>query len=206
MGAVRDATISAFNEFIMTQRGVNGTAEVWLQRFNTAIQADGFKPERWDDLAAVPLLTHETYQPRENTPLYDAIGWMLHFAGNNFAQRPEHERPEKVVMVIQTDGEENSSREYTARQVFDSITMQRERYGWQFTFLGADQDAWMVSGTLGIARASTMSYSSTPQGTSDVMTMASSSVAAYRAGTKSSVDYADTDIRTDKKRKPKPGQ
>lgn len=158
MGVVRDATISAFNEFIGSQVREPGTAEVWFQRFNTEYRKSGFQPERFGDLLSVPPLSHANYRPTAMTPLYDAVGHMIEAAGRDFARRPEAERPGKVIVVVQTDGEENSSSEYTAVRVRGMIEHQREKYGWHFMFLGADQDAWVTGQALGIARQATLAY------------------------------------------------
>lgn len=182
MEVVRDATISAFNEFIASQRGEPGTAEVWLQRFNTEYRSTGFQPDRFADLAAVPPLSHENYRPTAMTPLYDAVGHMIEAAGRDFAARPESERPAKVVVVVQTDGEENSSSEYTAARVRGMIEHQRVKYGWLFMFLGADQDAWVTGTAMGIPAASALSYANDPAGVGEAFQEVSFMVKACRAG------------------------
>lgn len=198
MESVRDATISAFNEFMQDQRKVKGSAELWLLRFNTCVALND--PKQWGDLGQVPDLSRDTYRPACNTPLYDAVGNLIDLAGKNFGARAEHEQPEKVVCVIQTDGEENSSREYTADRVKSMIGHQRSTYGWQFMFLGAAQDAWMAGQMIGIAAAQTLSYDQDPQSAKAAFVYTSNSVAGYRsAGT--AMAYDDTDIR--EKRAPK---
>jgi len=198
MEVVRDATISAFNEFIQDQRKVAGTAEVWLLRFNTMYQeaAGHFEhPSYFADLGGVMLLTRENYVPRANTPLYDAVGTMIDVVGQAFAKRADHERPEKVVMLIQTDGEENSSREYTSHRVREMIERQQKDYGWKFMFLGAAQEAWAAGMAMGIHRSSTVSYSHTGQGTGQAMVMASAATSSYRSGESDATSFAENDIR-----------
>jgi len=194
MEVVRDATISAFNEFIQDQRKVAGTAEVWLLRFNT-LYNHLERPSYFADLGGVMLLTRENYVPRANTPLYDAVGTMVDAVGKEFAGRPDHERPEKVVMLIQTDGEENSSREYTSHQVREMIERQQKDYNWKFVFLGAAQEAWVAGQMMGIHRSSTIAYDHTGQGTGQVMMMASAAASSYRSGESDTMSFIETDIR-----------
>jgi hypothetical protein len=195
MGVVRDVTISAFNEFIVSQRREPGTAEVWLQRFNTEYRKSGFQPERFGDLGSVVPLSHANYRPTAMTPLYDAVGHMIEAAGREFAGRSEAERPAKVIVVVQTDGEENSSSEYTAARVREMIGHQREKYGWHFMFLGADQDAWVTGESLGIARQATLAYANNEQGVQDALNLVALTVSELRKGELDQARFNVLDIR-----------
>ena len=100
----------------------------------------------------VPELDIETYRPQDTTPLYDAIGQTL------MAARQEAPAEFKKLCVILTDGMENSSKEYTRKQIF-ALIKTCEREGWRFVYLGADHDVWAAGEDLGIAVESRVAFS-----------------------------------------------
>lgn len=89
--------------------------------------------------------------PRGNTALLDAVGAEIIRTGEDLAALPEDQRPGRVLFVVVTDGEENSSREFTLERVQELIATQRERFEWQFQFLGAEESAWQAD-QLGMKR------------------------------------------------------
>lgn len=78
--------------------------------------------------------------PRGGTALYDAVGRTIVEQGEKLAALPEDERPDKVLCVIQTDGYENSSQEYNGPALQQLITEQKDKYNWDFNFVGAGED------------------------------------------------------------------
>jgi len=98
-------------------------------------------------------------EPRGGTSLYDAIGISFTGFGAALAALPDHARPSNVLVTIVTDGEENSSREYTAAHVKQLIEHQRDAYDWDISFLGANQDAIIEAGKIGIAAKDAIDYS-----------------------------------------------
>ena len=92
------------------------------------------------------------------TALNDAICIAIDTVGHAFADMEEAERPEHVLCVIITDGMENASHEYTAKAVNDRIEHQKNKYGWQFEFLAADQDAFATGESLGIDHDGCMNF------------------------------------------------
>jgi hypothetical protein len=96
--------------------------------------------------------------PRGSTALYDAIGFKVDQFGLALASMAPEYRPSKVIFAIVTDGFENASREHTADSVKRRITHQTEKYGWDFTYLGANQDAVLVAQTMGIAAGSALTW------------------------------------------------
>lgn len=99
-----------------------------------------------------------TLVPRGMTALLDAVGRAINEAGCRLAAIPEDQRPGLVVFVIVTDGQENSSHEFTRAQIKEMIERQQSVYAWQFTFLGANQDAFAEAGSLGISPAAAANY------------------------------------------------
>lgn len=185
MASVRDAAISAYNEFIQSQKAVPGDAKITLVQFDTVYQFlyQGL------DLPAVPALTHETYRPSGGTALLDAIGRTIIETGHTLEKMPEHERPSKVIVVIQTDGEENSSREFGKDKIKEMIEHQENKYSWEFVFLGADKNAIMTAQTYGIKASNAMAYGNTVVGMAAMGQTLSAKVMRSRVG----LDSAWTD-------------
>ena len=96
--------------------------------------------------------------------------------GQDLAALPEEERPGRVILVVVTDGQENSSHEYTVEQVRSMLTVQREQYGWEVRFLGADDASWQGQ-ALGVG---TTRYANTAAGNRAVFASMSGSMTAYR--------------------------
>ncbi|MBA3884070.1 MAG: VWA domain-containing protein [Chthoniobacterales bacterium] len=107
--------------------------------------------------AALPL-NDETYEPRNNTALLDAIGQTIDELGKSLAALPEKDRPGQVIVAILTDGLENASRRYAWTDVADRIKQQTAGYKWTFLFLGANQDAIATAAQLNIAAGNSASY------------------------------------------------
>jgi hypothetical protein len=159
MQRIRDATIAGFNEFVAGQRLAQGKATLLLAQFDHEYQVDYDKP-----VADVPDLNADTYVPRGNTALLDAIGRTINELGASLSAMREADRPSKVVVVIITDGEENASREFERDKICEMVTHQREVYQWEFIFLGANLDAFSEGPKLGILAAASMQYSADPLG------------------------------------------
>lgn len=103
-------------------------------------------------------------KPRGGTPLLDSTARSINELGTRLAAMPESERPSKVIVVIQTDGEENSSYKYTLETLKALITQQRNVYNWDFMFLGADIDAYSDAAGMGFSTASVANYGSNLKG------------------------------------------
>lgn len=156
MLVVKAATISSYNEYVRNLRADknNAGSRFALTRFNTARTAT----EGPVDLGVAPLLTDASYQPASMTDLYDAIGKTI--------MRLDAEAPSgPVIVVILTDGEENSSKEYT-REAIQKLITEREATGrWTFVYLGANQNAWQVGQSIGVKGGNAMTYAGTALGT-----------------------------------------
>jgi hypothetical protein len=181
MESVRDATIAGFNKFIEEQAKLPG-ARFSMSQFDTDSIDDLYLDA---DPGTVKPLTHATYQPRAGTPLYDAV------AKGIIAL--ESRKPKgKVIFAIVTDGEENSSREYNQRAVFDMVTAKRAE-GWQFVFMGAAMDAYGVGASLGVAAASTYGYAGTGASMDGAFANLSNSSSMFRSGQIADVAMPDVD-------------
>lgn len=98
-------------------------------------------------------------EPRGGTALLDAIGSAVTNLGSRLRGTVENKRPDKVLVVVITDGYENSSHVWNVDQVKNLITQQREKYNWEFIFLGATEDAVDTATSYGFAHDSSMNYS-----------------------------------------------
>lgn len=162
METIKQDTIGGYNRFLEGQRAVPGHCTLTLVQFDTQgidTVCDA------QPVAAAPLLNNENYHPRGGTPLYDAIAHTIGVTGRFLKDKPEAERPAKVICVIITDGEENSSRKHNREGVFALIKQQREVYKWEFVFIGANQDAMAVGIAMGIAGTNCMTATANAQGT-----------------------------------------
>jgi uncharacterized protein YegL len=186
MQSVRTDTIGGVNKFIEEQQKVPGEATFSLFQFDHEYERV---------LNAVPIrsakqLTPETYAPRGNTCLYGAIGCAIHETGERLKSLAESDRPEKVVFVIVTDGEENSShkhewsQKHTAASIKETIERQSSTYKWQFVYIGANQDAITNAQSIGVNAANALNYSANTDGTRSLYGDLSSNVSAMRCSAK----------------------
>lgn len=188
MGSVQAETIQAVNEYF-SKLGGGGDFDVSILKFDTR----GIR--RLCDqvaLALVPKLSTENYTPTGGTPLYDAVGKAITEIAANDARAK--------LIVIQTDGQENSSKEYNQASI-EKLVSEKTAAGWQFVFLGADQSAWAAAQLMGIAPGNTVSYDSANIG--DAMAATAGATRAYAsAGSVASHSFtgnsAGIDIRTGK--------
>lgn len=119
-------------------------------------------------------------KPRGMTALHDAIVVSTRKFGDALSQLPEEDRPGTVLTIIVTDGDENSSRLHTLSDVKELITEQQDVYGWEFLFLGANQDAMETGASFGLSKGSTMTYAATRGGTMDASNFISATITSAR--------------------------
>ena len=116
-------------------------------------------------LEKMPQMTEKEYYVRGCTALLDAVGGAIRHIGNVHKYAREEDRPEKTIFVITTDGLENASREYSYGRVKKMVEQQKEKYGWEFLFLGANIDAIETAGRFGISADRAANYNSDREGT-----------------------------------------
>jgi uncharacterized protein YegL len=180
-------TIGGFNQFLQEQKDLPGEAVLTLCTFSTdyTIVHDCVK------LADVPKLTKRTYVARGGTALLDALGTTIDEVGKKLAAMPEEDRPSKVLFLVITDGEENSSEIFTRDQIKEKVEHQKNVYKWDFVFMGANLDSIAEGGSIGIAQNCTMNYSATPAGTRGLYLDISKSVTRYRTQGPSNSGFFD---------------
>lgn len=161
MSGLEADTIGGFNSLIRKQRKEEGEAIVSTVLFDDACDVIHDRVP----IAKVENLTEETYFVRGCTALLDAVGGAIHHIGNVHKYAREEDRPEKTLFIITTDGLENASRRYTYARVKAMVECQKEKYGWEFLFLGANIDAIRVAGNIGICADFAATYLHDEKGT-----------------------------------------
>ena len=161
MSGLEADTIGGFNSLIRKQRKEEGEAIVSTVLFDDACDVIHDRVP----IAKVENLTEETYFVRGCTALLDAVGGAIHHIGNVHKYAREEDRPEKTLFIITTDGLENASRRYTYARVKAMVERQKEKYGWEFLFLGANIDAIRVAGNIGICADFAATYLHDEKGT-----------------------------------------
>lgn len=190
MTALVADTIGGYNTFLKAQKEAPGEAKLTLVQFDTEYE---FLEQGVEIKNAKPL-NSKRYVPRGSTALLDAIGRSINEAGARFEAMDESERPDMVVFVILTDGEENSSREFAKAQIKSMIEHQTEVYKWSFVYLGANQDSFSEAGGMGIGAATTMNLTNNSRGLQAAYASISGNLTAARSGGGSAaMDWTEED-------------
>ena len=161
MGGLEKDTIGGYNSMLLRQRETEGEVLV------STVLFDNESEVLYDrvPLREMPQMTEKEYFVRGCTALLDAIGGAIHHMGNVHKYAREEDRPEKTIFVITTDGMENASRQYSLEKVRQMVERQKEKYGWEFLFLGANMDAIETAGRFGIAPERAVRYQCDEEGT-----------------------------------------
>lgn len=187
--------IGGFNSFLADQKKAPGHATLTLAQFDNEYELlHSMKP-----IADVPELTSETFKPRGGTALLDAIGRTIDETGAALEKMAEDDRPEHVIFVVVTDGQENASRKFNRFRINESVTRQRETYNWQFVFIGANQDAIASAQSMGGAAASALTYAANSRGMGDAYASLSAGTVRHRAGLTKSLSFTPEDWETQRK-------
>lgn len=187
MHAVEEATRSGFNQFLSEQKRTKGECVMYYTQFDNEYEI----VHRYVPIGEIPKLTVHNYQPRGETALLDAIGKTISQVGHDLDVKPEDERPSKVVFVVQTDGQENASKEYTSRsKIREMIETQQSQFNWSFVFLGASFDSIQEAASMGFAGGQSVQYAHNRAGTQSVFQSVSSNVTRYRSGASAMPDFS----------------
>ena len=161
MAGLEKDTIGGFNAMIEKQKREPGEAYVSTVLFDNTCDVIHDRVA----IRKVAPMTRKEYYVRGCTALLDAVGGAIRHIGNVHKYAREEDRPEKTIFVITTDGMENASRRYSYEKVKSMITHQKEKYGWEFLFLGANIDAAAVAGRFGIGEDRAVNYHNDSIGT-----------------------------------------
>jgi len=178
-------TIGGYNTYIENQRKEKGEALVTTVLFDNEYEI----LNNGVDIKDIKPLTDKEYYARGMTALLDAIGKTIKEVGIRLNNTPECDRPEKVIMVITTDGQENASKEYNRSIVKQMIEEQTNKYNWQFIFLGANIDAISEAESLGIKKDYASNYGWSAQGVESVYETMDSMTTSFRNSGKIDKDW-----------------
>ena len=189
MEAIRDDTIGGFNAYLDGLKG-NGEAEIDF----TLVQFDSISIDKICvavPVAQVAKLTRDSYQPRASTPLIDAAVKTINAVEASLLSAPAA----KVVICIQTDGQENSSTEHNWAEL-NALVKQKSGQGWQFNFMGVGIDAYEQGARMGIAPAATVAYDHrSAEATQAVFAASAENAREYALGRRPSSVYCEKQKR-----------
>lgn len=176
METIKDDAIGGFNSFLAQQKKIDRDANVTFVLFDDRYQTvhDGVNIQKMENL------TEDTYIPSGRTALLDAVGVTIDRVGERLDALEESEKPENVIVFILTDGMENASSDYNRDRVKEMIELQSSKYGWEFIYGGANQDAFAEAGGLGIKAQNTFNFEATGEGTRMAYEESSNMVASFR--------------------------
>ncbi|MGG3563214.1 vWA domain-containing protein [Neobacillus rhizosphaerae] len=180
MAGLEADTIGGYNAMLAKQQKAEGEAIVTTALFNhhydllhDRINVKGISP-----------ITEEDYEVGGTTALLDAIGFTIQKIVNVQKRTSEEERADKVLFVITTDGMENASHEFTADKIKKMVQDQKEKYGWEFLFLGANIDAVTTAARFGIEEDFAVDYHADEVGTQLNYEAVNEAVSNLRSGKK----------------------
>jgi len=184
-----EKTIEGFNSFLNEQKQLPGKAKLTLCLFDGGMGYgygnSGLVNKTYEiiydrvDIKDVQELNNKTFVPKGMTAMYDAIGVTI---DNVYKQlKASKKKSDRVIFLIMTDGEENSSREYDQKTVFKLIEDRQKKDKWAFLFIGANIDTMKAGGGMGISKGNTMAYSNSGVGVNTAYRNMSASVASFRS-------------------------
>ena len=204
MGGLEKDTIGGYNSMIAKQKEEEGEALISTVLFDNETEVLHDRVP----LTKIEPITEKEYFVRGSTALLDAVGGAIRHIGNVHKYAREEDVPEKTLFIITTDGMENSSREYSYDKVKKMVERQKEKYHWEFIFLGANIDAVSVANQFGVDRSRAVRYECDSAGTALNYKVMSKMVSCARAcGSSAEMEKAfDSDemlseIRDDYKRR-----
>ena len=198
MAGLESDTIGGFNSMIEKQKRQDGVCYVSTVLFDdeSEVLHDRIK------LADIPKMTEDDYCVRGCTALIDALGGVIHHIGNIHKYARNEDVPEHTLFVITTDGQENASHRYTSEQVKRMIERQKEKYGWEFLFIGANIDAVETAKQYGIGKDRAVNYNADGAGTQILYESVAKAVCNVRSSASLKEDWSK-DIDEDYKRRGK---
>jgi uncharacterized protein YegL len=176
--------IGSFNTFLKKQKEEKGKATISVFLFDDKYE----KVYSMTPLKEANEMTSDVWYPDGMTRLYDAIGKTIVGEKRKINDMKKSERPDKVLFLIATDGQENDSREYNRSQIKKMISDQEEA-DWKFIYTAAGQDAFAAGTNIGISAGNTFSFSNTSSGYNDYTVTLDSAVKTFRSVSKHDPSY-----------------
>jgi len=196
MHKIKEDAQGGFDAFIEEQKKVEGKATITLAQFDDKYEMV------WENRPLEEINKGDySLMPRGQTALLDAIGKTVQIVGERLSKTDEDKRPDKVLVMIITDGMENHSKEYKRRPIMEMINHQTDKYKWEFLFLAAGQDAIGEASKIGIQAKNAMNFAASGQGVQAAYAGMSKGVSSYR--TTGHTELPDDAEEDDKKPKGK---
>ena len=198
MHGLESDTIGGFNSMIEKQKDVEGECLVSTVLFDdeSIVLHDRVK------LSEIKEMTSDDYRVGGSTALIDAIGGAVHHIGNVHKYARPEDVPEHTMFVIITDGLENASHRYTSDDVKRTIEKRKEKYGWEFLFIGANIDAVETAARYGIGRDRAVNYNSDKTGTKITYDSVARAACCMRSSSRINDNWSD-DINNDYQKRSK---
>lgn len=192
MAGLESDTIGGFNAMIEKQK--KETGEVYV----STVLFDNISDVLHDRLrlSEIPKMTDKDYEVRGCTALVDAIGGAIHHISNIHKYARPEDVPARTLFIITTDGMENASHRYTASQVRQMIAERKQKYGWEFLFIGANIDAVQTAADFGIDENRAVNYHADELGTQVLYETLTAPISAMRTGS-AIPDGWDSEIKKD---------
>ena len=186
MAGLESDTIGGFNSLIEKQKQEEGECLVSTVLFNQTctVLHDRVK------LSEVPQMTKQEYTAQGCTALIDALGGAIRHIGNIHKYARKEDVPAKTLFVITTDGLENASRRYSSDEVKKMVERQKEKYGWEFLFIGANIDSVETAGRYGISADRAVNYYADKQGTEVLYATVAETLCQVRVGEPLEADWS----------------
>ena len=186
MAGLESDTIGGFNAMVEKQKKEPGEALLSAVLFSNESSVVYDRA----DIRKVEPMTEQQYSVGGCTALLDAIGGAVHHIANVHKYAREEDRPGKTIFVITTDGLENASRRYTSADVQRMVEHEREKYGWEFLFLGANMDAIAAARRFGIREDRAVRYQCDSEGTELNFSVVSKTISRARCGAQIDADWS----------------
>jgi NAD-dependent deacetylase len=164
MASIKQEAINGYNETLQTIKAAQQQHADTQEHFVTLVVFNGAATNMVYDrviCANADELTDKTYKPGSNTPLYDAMGTTL----SKFRHMLDATADNEVLVTVITDGQENASKEFTGKQIFQLVN-ELKAQGWVFTYIGANHNVEEAASNMGIRHA--LKYESSKQGTQEM--------------------------------------
>jgi hypothetical protein len=174
MSSIKYDMEGGIREFLAKQKELPGKCTITAAHFDTMY-------EMIHSLKPLNEVQELIISPRGSTALIDSMVRLIKEAGQELANLPEEERPERILFITITDGEENASREFTNATLKDMITEQETKYSWQFTYLGANQDSFGVASNMGVRGSKVMDFAPSSVGINKMFNKLSDATVRYRS-------------------------
>ena len=186
MSGLETDTIGGFNSMVQKQKRLDGKCYVSTVLFDNECEVIHDRVE----IQKLNPMTDSEYYVRGCTALLDAIGGAIKHIGNIHKYARAEDVPANTMFVITTDGMENASKKYTGSEIKQMIKRQKEKYGWEFIFLGANIDAVETAKNFGIDEQRAVNYHADSKGTSCLYENVSDVVCSVRMGYKLTDDWS----------------